>query len=109
MHTTSMLAVAACIATAAPVMSTSVMAQAGCDPFVGGSCGYQDTHPPVPWRGQNWYYNDGVRRYGQHLGGTTVYGGQLLRTCTPIYHTRYVCGGRCRWVRWISYQCTYHY
>lgn len=35
-------------------------AQQGCSPYVGGSCGYQDTHPPVRWHRQNPYYNGDV-------------------------------------------------
>jgi len=60
-------------------------AQLGCNPYVGGSCGYQDTHPPVPWRGQNRYYNGngiglpaGVRRGPQFYNNN--HGNRQLRS-----------------------------
>jgi len=88
------LAAASVIAIAAS--ATPASAQAGCSPYTGGSCGYQDTHPPVAWHRQNPYYNGrggqqgniggGVRGgYGQRGGYGNGAGGAVAQQRLVVY------------------------
>ncbi len=72
--------VAFVLAIAALVVAGQVpaSAQVGCSPYVGGACGWRDTHPPVPFYGQRPYYNgfgSGAYMGGGYGGGYAPYGG----------------------------------